>query len=291
MLHPRFQTFTPARCRILWSFTLTGGILSGSSVAEDAPQISAWLVDGRQIQGELDGSTNSKTLRLINRTPNASLQSNFPFDAIRFIERDGHPIETQAFRRDLLRDHKQHRLRTKFEVNMTSRRFCRVSERCSATTSGDVSARVTHLHVEAELASWNDDGDADGMLVTVAPLDAAGQLVAIRGNLELTLLRNSNESLHTSGRKSALTEELARASHLVRPTDFSNGLAQYRLPFKYVDAWNKNGPLTGIVHARLGIDGQGAFTNSSRDVRLQTYSAVRDRLQQRTGDRYFPEER
>jgi hypothetical protein len=45
----------------------------------------------------------------------------------------------------------------------------------------------------------------------------------------------------------------------------------------------------GAIHATLSVPGQGTF-EATGDTRIRPYSLIRDRLQQTTGRRFFPEE-
>jgi len=143
------------------------------------------------------------------------------------------------------------------------------------------------LAVDAVVANWDADVEADGLLLYVCPLDAHGQLVPARGTLsvELTGLRiGVVKRAQPFGRLGHWTRQ-------VRREDFGPRGAVLRLPFQSVHPdFDLEYGSHGAVHARLSVPGQGTFETTASTVRIRRYSAIRDQLQQVTGRRFFPHE-
>ena len=150
--------------------------------------------------------------------------------------------------------------------------------------------RVKTLLIEAKVAQWDDDAQADGIRIFVLPLSADGSLVPISGELEVHLL-GERETL-VGGRKVPIAPqfvELQRGNRLLRPEDFASGAAVFELAFDQVRPdFDPNLACNAIVYARLGVFGQGVFEASDAQIGLREPSRIRDQLQQHTGRRFFP---
>jgi len=78
----------------------------------------------------------------------------------------------------------------------------------------------------------------------------------------------------------------------IRPEDFGPYGATLRLPFTQVHPeFDTHFAPMAAAYVRLGIPGHGTFEATDAMVRVRPYSSVRDRYQQRTDHRFFPQER
>jgi hypothetical protein len=114
---------------------------------------------------------------------------------------------------------------------------------------------VRSIQIDASLGHWTPTTEATGIVVTLQPLDALGNLVAVDGTLDVDLIGQ---------RLTVVTEgngfpRLGRWNIAVRPADFGPSGAVYEFSFQ-------------AVHPDLA------------------YSSVRDHVQQATGSRFLPEE-
>ena len=146
---------------------------------------------------------------------------------------------------------------------------------------------IRSLGIDATLANWDGDVESDGILLRVAPLKADGCLVAVSGTLEIDLFGDQNLS-PTRG------QDYGLLAHWVVPLatdDLGPNGAFYRLPFQGVhpDFQYDVSPYA-MLHARLSVPGQGTFDATTGAIRIRPYNGVRDRLQQSTGARFFPNE-
>ena len=148
--------------------------------------------------------------------------------------------------------------------------------------------KVRSLAVEARIGNWDGDVEADGLILDVYPLDATGEVVPIRGTLQVDL---TAERTGVVKRRQPFAQ-LGRWAERVSPEDFDTYGARYRLPFQSAHPeFDLDWSPYGAVHARLSVPGQGVFESTEAMVRIRAYSAVRDQLQLTTGRRFFDVER
>ena len=146
---------------------------------------------------------------------------------------------------------------------------------------------VRSLAVDAWVANWDSDVEVDGLVVAVFPLDAQGRLVPVEGNLRVELIGRPPRSPRRENPYTRLGSWTRRVhSEAIGPRG-----AQLRLPFQAFHPESRpEAEPYGAVHVRLTVAGRGTFEATATDVRIRPYSAVRDRLQQATGRRFFPSE-
>jgi hypothetical protein len=148
--------------------------------------------------------------------------------------------------------------------------------------------RVRSLAIEARVANWDNDVEVDGILLDIYPLDGAGFVVPVRGTIEVELI---GEETNPSRSQQSFAEA-GRWTEQVSPIDFQAYGARYRLPFRQVHPeFDLRWAPKGLVHVRLSVPGEGLFEASRSMVRIRPYSALRDQLQQTTGQRFFASER
>ena len=123
-------------------------------------------------------------------------------------------------------------------------------------------------------------------------LRADGELVPVNGQIDLFLLGEIERATGVVGNPTLPQfRELERGSQLVKTGDFARGAAMYQLPFRqfhpdfYFDVARQ-----ALVNARLGVPGQGLFMASDANVQLRGFSRIRDELQMKTPQRFFPTE-
>ncbi len=147
--------------------------------------------------------------------------------------------------------------------------------------------RVRSLNIEVQAANWDADVETDGLLVCILPRDQAGRIVPVRGTVHVELWARRWGVV-----KQALPYgRLGHWSKSVAAEDFAGHGASLRLPFQSTHPeFARDLDPRGAVHVRLAVPGQGTFEATDAMVRLRPYSAVRDRLEQDTGRRFFPRE-
>ena len=150
--------------------------------------------------------------------------------------------------------------------------------------------RVRSLAIDVAVANWDADVEVDGLIVDVYPLDADGQVVPVRGVLEVDLIV---QRWGVVKRPQPFIRR-GRWTEPVRTGHFGSSGARYRLPFGaagFHPEFDSRAAPHGAVHAQLSVPGQGVFAASQSMVRIRPYSAVRDALERATGKRFFPQEK
>ncbi len=144
----------------------------------------------------------------------------------------------------------------------------------TATTWPQQSGRVQMLAVDAGIANWNSTAEIDGLVIEVAPLNAAGTLTPVRGTLEVELLGCEA----TNRRPGHVFPRIGHWVQRIEIGDFTSRGARYRMAFQQVrpDADLTLSPLA-TLHARLSVPGEGVFETTAL-VRIRTATAIRDRL-------------
>jgi len=290
-------------CRIIPAAVLLiflSGAISSEPLAADErwrpdEPIELLLRDGRRVIGTVDGRSSHDLLWLNTRMAGVELASRYPWDDVVEIAQGPTPLSVD----ELL-------------TQLDSAKLPAIPERPGLEGPGStvliqnapgaedllpasppLTARVQALQIDARLANWDADAPADGLLVTIYPQTSLGDWTPVRGNLDLWLLGEvwpRPEQPYRYPRSGF--QELGRASHLVREVDFSHGPATFQLPLRHVHPEAMHAIATyGIVHARLGVNGQGVFEAADSFVRLRQASPTRDRLQLFHGQRFFPIER
>jgi len=148
--------------------------------------------------------------------------------------------------------------------------------------------RVRSVAIETRVANWDSDVEADGLVLNVFPLDGAGCVLPVRGTIQVELL-GEDAGLARSRQPYAV---LGRWTEQVCRSEFHADGACYQLPFRRVHPeFDFRWASQGLVHVRLSVPGEGVFETSQSMVRVRPYSAIRDHLEQTTGQRFFVQER
>jgi len=146
---------------------------------------------------------------------------------------------------------------------------------------------VRFLKLDATVANWDADPETDGLLVRIEPVGEDGAPVAVSGLLEVELVA------FATGRAASQQPftRIAYWAEAVWPEDFGPGGAVYRLPFQQVHPeFDRQYAAHASVLARLSVPAMGVFAATADTVRIRPFSPVRDKLQQLTGQRFFPQE-
>ncbi len=284
---------------------LAAALADGRALADEVPpaplpashaEITFHLASGRTFAAALDARTDATQLWLRFERPGAEILRPIGWDCVASAELAGQQISGQQFRRAVERLRQEIPAQAVEPIAGTD--FVLVgspqvepspgSHAAAGVSRSDELPRVTSLVVDAAAGRWDENCDTDGIVVHVYPLAADGTVVPVRGtlNVDLTVQRND---------RYRLCEPFVNAGHWaepVQPADFGPMGAVYRLRFLSVDPeFNHWVAELGAVHATLAIPGQGTFEGTADMTYVRPYSAVRNRLEQSTGHRYFPNER
>ncbi|HEY2413107.1 MAG TPA: hypothetical protein VGI40_12735 [Pirellulaceae bacterium] len=275
------------------------GFFSLSAVAGEP--VTVELQNGHVVQGETDEQTDDVRLWLRREADGVQLASGFPWDQVRQVTSGDRVLPGREFFAAALGTKSAGK--TYQELPYASRGAEPVQ---SASAEAEIPAksvseqfhrkaverRVKSLYIEAYLAQWDGDPQTDGLRVFVYPLSADGELVPVNGQIDLFLLGEIERATGVVGNPTMPQfRELERGSQLVKAGDFSRGAAMYQLPFRqfhpdfYFDVARQ-----ALLHARLGVPGQGVFMASDANVQMRGFSRIRDELQMKSPQRFFPQE-
>lgn len=290
-------------------------VLSGAVAAESgqitppkAPDetITVELLSGRTVTAQLDGRTDSSRLWLRNGGATQYILRPIAWDRVVRVRTGTKTLSRDEFLATVARA----RSDTSGRAEKQSPRKIVLGGRPPETTGPADTAisvstsrlttirktgsdrqsvsRVQSLAIDARLANWDADPEADGLIVDVYPLDADGRVVPVRGSLEVNLTGWRK----TGSRPRRPLARIGRWTQRVDPSDFDSGVAHYKLAFQAVHPeFDLDWVSHGEVHARLGVPGHGAFEAIAGSVRIRSYSPIRDQLQHLSGRRFFRSER
>jgi hypothetical protein len=151
-------------------------------------------------------------------------------------------------------------------------------------------ADIRSIDIDVRLANWDADVEADGLLLTIAAIDAFGNVAPVDGTLEVELI---GEALPPYTRGDAFPV-LGRWSRVVQADDPASrgGYHREQLAFQAMDpAYQLDAPRYALVNARLVVPGQGTFEASLDGLSLRGFTPVRDRLEAASGARLLPSEK
>jgi hypothetical protein len=286
-------------CRISFFAVLVISFLSLRASAGEP--VTVELQNGHVVQGETDEQTDDARLWLRREVDGVQLASGFSWNQVRQVTSGDRVMQGRDFLAAALGSKSIGK--TYQELPYATRGAEPVRQ---ATAEANVlpqpvseqfhrkavERRVKTLYIEAYLAQWDGDPQTDGLRVFVYPLAADGELVPVNGQIDLFLLGEIERATGVVGNPTMPQfRELERGSQLVKVGDFARGAAMYQLPFRqfhpdfYFDVARQS-----LLHARLGVPGQGLFLASDANVQMRGFSRIRDELQMKSPQRFFPQE-
>jgi hypothetical protein len=255
---------------------------SAPAQANDDPPVRVELVSGRVLVGQVDARSGSNRLWLRTGDAQAHVVRPVDWDRVARATVAGNALEPAAFRAWVLE-------RPPVEPPPAAVAGSRVDGGVRASADPrplPAASKVRTLVLSAYLANWDADVEADGLIVSAAPLDESGRITEVRGTLEAELIGTQRLS-RTRG------EPLPQMARWTVPLQGSLGPEGYtlRMPFQAVDPeyatalWSH-----GLVRGRLVAPGHGVFEADAGLVRIRAFNPLRDRQQLQRGTRFFPGE-
>ncbi len=152
--------------------------------------------------------------------------------------------------------------------------------------------RITSIQIDAYVANWDSDVEADGLILHVLPLADHSKPTKASGTMtvELVTLQRRGFAEATRGRGSDASV-IGRWSKRVWAEDIGRDGAAFRLPFQSVhpEFDTHVGPY-GLVHVRFSAPGHGTFDSSIDAVRIRPFAPLRDELERAGRGRFLPTE-
>ena len=177
------HVFTTAIIRSVAASLLFVG-LSHSSVASAAEMVTVKLQSGRQFTADVSKRTDAQRLWLHFRAEGVSLWR--PIDWDRVVEAR---YKDQILSADELRELTKVLVANEpLEPAVIASPAARSNVPPTTDEFRAPAASVRSVDFSARIANWDADAAADGLLLTVFPLDADGNAVAVSGTIEVNLI-------------------------------------------------------------------------------------------------------
>ncbi len=276
----------------------THGVSFNQAAVASTPgrRVRIHLVSGRILTGDLDSRSSESRLWLRTGGTTAAVLRPIQWDRVIRVERGNETLTPAQF---------QEKMETILKLPLTDDQQTGSKQGGSAPDLGvgTQADRVQHalqssipwgqspatpqvgsISATAYLAGWDADVEADGLILHVYPLAGDGECLKVHGTLRAHLTGFSQPE--------GSSRVLGDWSRMIRPEDFGPYGATVKLPFRANDPQFQLALQgKGLLHVTLSVPGHGKFEASVSPVRLRPADAVRDRLQQQTGRRYFDFER
>jgi hypothetical protein len=153
-------------------------------------------------------------------------------------------------------------------------------------------SKTISISVDALLANWDADVEADGLVIQLLPIDQWHQGTLASGTLEVELyaLQSSAFDQRPQNRGRSV-QPIARWVKAVNVGDYTSSGAIVQLPFQAAHPeFNDGLGAYGLVHIKFSVPGSGVFERSIDGVRIRPWAPLRDYLQMDTGYRFLPHE-
>ncbi len=264
---------------MVWAFGTA--LALGADPVPTRAQVAVHLEDGRTVTGEVDAATDDEHLWLRTTAPGIAFSRAIAWNNIVAVDHGGTQCPAAEFRPIA------EQIKTPLPEGFFASPEARLPRASSPRAEPARPNRVASLELEARMANWDADALPDGLELRIRPIDDRGRTVRVDGDLDVRLVGQRIAGRNASGAFS----ELGHWGERVRADEVKPFGATYRVPFRAVHPELDPGfSPDGVVHARLGVSGQGVF-EASASVYLRTFGRLRDQLQLRKNARFFPFER
>jgi len=271
-------------------------LTAGNIAASAAESVTVTTKSGRTFRGVVDARTDDAKLWLRFGTAQAQIMRPLAWTGIDRINYEGRELSASAFQKvanDVMTAApKMPPFSAASEETDAERTHTDAELAQQALAASPAVARS--LYITAAPANWDSDVEVDGLIVTIYPRDEYGELVHVSGSLEVELVTEMSRMRETitAGESRIRNQRIGRWVRAVAVEDFGPLGASFKLPFEAVHPEFSQRVIDfSLVNARLSVPGEGMLWASTTAVRIQPLSPTRDRLENRTGSRFFPIER
>ena len=258
-------------------------LLISPELARGGEPVTVQARDGRVLTGEVDARTDADLLWLRSTAPSIVMRSAIRWTSVvkaRHGDREFEPAEFRPLAEELKSELPSDFFSSETPEQEAAREAETVQEPPKPTQ------KVRSICIDAVAANWDADVELDGLEVRILALAGDGSLVPAAGMLRARLIGRNYQ------RHGEPFQEIGRWSKRVRSTDYDEFRgALYRLDFRTVHPeFDLKFGSYGMLHVQLGVPGHGTF-EASVQVRVRSYSELRDQLELRDQKRFFPGER
>jgi hypothetical protein len=260
-------------------------------VGAGAGEVSITLIDGRTLVGEVDSHSDARNLWLRRGDATTTIRRSIAWSQIASARVGERPLTVEQLRAaaNAAPPPVPRQAATATPPGAGTLRTWRIPGVAAARETRPA-AVVRSLDVDASLANWDADVEADGLVLSFAALDEFGAAASVDGTLEVELV---GERLPPYSRGNAFPT-LGRWTLAVDSATGETGGGYYRarLDFQAVHPdFQLYLPRYALVHVRLSVPGQGTFDASQDGLSLRGFTPVRDRVEAAAGTRFLPNER
>jgi len=274
--------------RILWAVLIALAIIAINTALLRAEPVEVRAASGRTFSGEVDPRSNNERLWLRSERGDSAVYRPIDWSCIESVTHGDKKLSATEAQAQLAKLQSARKVvEAKPAESLPAPRGNAEIIPTAAVQKVAAPHLVRSLQVDAQLGHWGQYANSDGVMLVIAPTDERGFLVAATGTLEVELLGEMPDRF-PNGREFL---RLGRWVEAVSVLDYGPTGAVIRLPFQAVHPeFNQAIGPKAIVHARFSVAGSGTFDASTPAVRVRAYNPIRDRLEQREGNRFFAEE-
>ena len=243
-----------------------------------APLLTVKLASGREFTAHVDARTDADRLWLRFSSGGGSILRPIAWDRITAARSDGQDVPLAEL--------------PELAVKIKSAAPPR-SEEFPALPEQPPPSSVASIRIDVWLANWDGDVETDGLSLQLTPVDERGNLVPVRGTVDVELFAARERKYHEAPQSRGWSTELVqRWSEGIEQAEVGREGIILRLPFgaihpeftSSIDDW-------GLVHVRLVVPGSGVFEQSLDGVRLRNWAPVRSGRFGKNGQWFFSTEK
>lgn len=280
---------------------------AAGSVVRLPAEVTAILIDGRQITGRVAATTDDQRLDLIVASSRIAVTSHLSWQQVDSFSVNERQFSVDRFRKRLDRfllpeppvRHRQATLQPVVPLSHDPGHGHRHSKR-GRVPDGDHEDSGTGMsalkaaraiQMDARIANWDSDPAADGLLLELYVLDENGQPLHVPGQLTAKLigLRQQITGGQTTVGRQPPVADLESWSQPLRVANFADGVAIVKLPFRRLVPERDLDIAPGtLLQISYGVSSVGVFKASQPDVLIRRPSRFRDDLFLSTGNRVPP---
>tara|TARA_R110002072_G_scaffold243821_2_gene403088 strand:+ start:66124 stop:67074 length:951 start_codon:yes stop_codon:yes gene_type:complete len=253
--------------------------------------VTAILYDGRQISGRVAATTNNDRLDLVASSERVQLTAHLSWDQVVAIDTGRRQVSVERFRQQLPEFALPAVVSNR--ADLPPRKILPLLQDGSNVPQSLPRQIPRSVQIDARLTSWDTDAQPDGLLLELFVLDGTGHPTIVPGQLTaaLTGLRQQITGGQETLNRKPLTAQLERWNVPVRVSDFVDGRAIVKLPFRNVQPNRDLGIASEtLLEISFGVPSVGVLKASQSDVLIRQPSYFRDELFLSTGNRQLPSE-
>lgn len=277
------------------------------SAVKSPAEVTAILIDGRQITGRVAATTDDVRLDLHVASQRVSVTSHLSWQQVDSFRVDEQQVSVAQFRQTLDRfilSEPPTRIRPTKPLSVVpltklQNHANRHSERSGGQNTHRADSKMgrsslketTSIQIDARIANWDRDPAADGLLLELYVLNDGGHPLRVPGRLTAKLvgLRQQITVGQLTLDREPPVADLESWSQPLRAADFADGVAIVKLPFRrLVPERDLDISAFTLLQVSYGVSSVGVFKASQSDVLIRHPSVFRDDLFLSTGHRVLP---